>query len=77
MARKGQVGAAVRAIAVEQAPTASAVAEQHEVLSQQAQGLQRAIGHAHVEAWIEFVQQGHRLPVAAQQFAACVPGPIG
>ena len=59
----GEVGAAVRAVAVEQAVPAALVAEQHEVLAQQAHRLDRALGR-------QLVDQRHRLPVVAHQRAA-------
>ena len=60
----GEIGAAVRAGALDQAVAALAVAEQHQVLAQQLHRLDRAVGAG------EFVDQRHRLPVAAHQAAA-------
>ena len=70
MPRKGQVGAPVRAVAVQQPEGAGSVTEEHQVLAQQAHRLQRPIGHARVQPRVEFVQQCSRLPVTAQQVAA-------
>ncbi|MNS70331.1 hypothetical protein D3C72_1036730 [compost metagenome] len=64
---EGQVGAAVRAVAVEHAELAALVAEQHEVLAHELHGLDRARAR-------QFVGQGHRLPVAAQQLAGGCAG---
>jgi hypothetical protein len=57
----GEVGAAVRAVAVEQAVVAREILEQHKVFAEQAHGLDR-IG-------VEFARAGNRHPVAAQQIA--------
>ncbi len=43
---KGQIGIAVRAVPIQQAPAPEVVAEQNHVLPQHAHGLQRALGHA-------------------------------
>jgi hypothetical protein len=69
-AAEAQVGAAVRAGPVDQAPALLAVAKQHQVLAEQAHRLHRARGHARVEARFELVDQRRRLPVAAHQVAA-------
>ncbi|MCY1546515.1 hypothetical protein D9M68_825160 [compost metagenome] len=74
-AAEGQVGAAVRAVAVEQAVAALCVAEQHEVLPEHAHGFGRSHGHARVQHGVEFVEQRHGLPVAAQQFTTGGAGP--
>ena len=66
----------MRAAAVEPAECAGLVAEQHQVLAQQAHGLQRAFTHARVQARIELVEQGGRLPIAAQQIAPGRAGPM-
>lgn len=70
VARVLEVGAAMRALAVEQAVAARGVAPQDQVLSEQAHRLQRALGHRRVEPGLEFVEQGDRVPVAAQKLAA-------
>ena len=72
----GQIGAAVRAVAVQQSPAAGVVAEQHHVLPHHAHGLQRTLGHARVGGGVELVDQGHRLPVAAQQGTAVSAGAV-
>jgi hypothetical protein len=59
---EGEVGAAVRAVAVEHAELAALVAEQDEVLPHELHRLDRARAG-------QLVGQGHRLPVAAQQLA--------
>ena len=59
----GEIGAAVRAGAVEQAVAALLVAEQHEVLAQQPDRLDRPVGAG------ELIDQRRRLPVAAHQRA--------
>jgi hypothetical protein len=59
---EGEVGAAVRAIAVEHAELAALVAEQDKVLPHELHRLDRARSG-------QLVGQGHRLPVAAQQLA--------
>ena len=63
----GEVGAAMRAAAVEQAVPAALVAEQHEVLAQHAHRLGRALGR-------QFVGERHRMPVVAHQRAALGAG---
>ncbi len=65
----GEVGASVRAVAVEQAVGTLGVAEQHEVLSQHPHRFHRTHRHRRVQRRVELVEQRHRLPVAAQQFA--------
>ena len=59
----GEVGAAMRAVAVEQAVPAALVAEQHEVLAQHAHRLGRPLGR-------QLVGERHRMPVVAHQRAA-------
>ena len=58
----GEIGAAMRAVAVDQAVAALVVAEQHEVLAHQPHRLDRPVAG-------ELVDQRDRLPVAAQQCA--------
>ncbi|MDT4849832.1 hypothetical protein FQZ97_839620 [compost metagenome] len=70
VAAKGQVGAAVRAVAVKQAEGPLGVPEQHEVLPQHAHRLHRTHAHGRIQRGVELVEQGHRLPVAAQQLTA-------
>ena len=69
-AREAQIRAAVRAVAIEQSPAAGIVAKEHEVLAEHTHRLHRAMRHARVEPRIELVEQGHRLPVRAQQCTA-------
>ena len=57
----GHVGAAMRAMAVDQAVAAAAVAVEDEVLAHEADGLDRMA--------VELAGAADRLPVAAQQFA--------
>jgi hypothetical protein len=59
-AAQRQVGAAVRAAAVDQADPVLVVSEQHQVLAEQAYGLRRGAGR-------QGIDQGNGLPVAAQQ----------
>src|SRR5690606_39035944 len=61
------IGAPVRAVAVEQAEAPLGIAKQHEILAQNAHRPDRANGHVRVLCRVEFVQQRHGLPVAAQQ----------
>ena len=63
----GEVGAAMRAAAVEQAVPAALVAEQHEVLAQHAHRLGRPLVG-------QFVGERHRMPVVAHQRAALGAG---
>ena len=70
IATKRQVGAPVRAIAVQQAKLAAGVFEQNKVLPQHAHGLHGANAHVRVKRRIEFIDQRHRLPVTAHQVAA-------
>lgn len=65
---EGQVGAAVRTVAIEQAITALLVPEQHEVLPHQLDGTNGAIA-------LEFVDQGNGLPILAQQGAGRLAHP--
>ena len=60
---EGQIGAAMRAMAVQQAVASGGVAEQHEVLAQQANAL-------HWARRVEFLGQRGRLPIAPHQRAA-------
>ena len=62
-AAEGEVGAAVRAVAVEQPVPAALVAEQHEILAEHAHRLGRPLGG-------QFVGQGHGMPVMPHQGAA-------
>ena len=70
VAAEGEIGAAVRAVAVEQAEPALCVTEQHQVLPEQAHGLHRAQRHARIQTGIELVEQRGRLPVLAHQRTA-------
>ena len=63
----GEVGAAMRAVAVEQAVTAALVAEQDEILAQHAHRLGRPLGG-------QFVGEGDGMPVVAHQGAALGAG---
>jgi hypothetical protein len=69
-AAKRQIRAAVRAVAVQQTPRARCVLEQHQILAEQLQGLDRANFHARVQRRVELVDQRGGLPVLAQQPAA-------
>ena len=64
----GEIGAAMRAVAVEQAVTATLVAEQHEILAQHADRLGRP-------RTVELLGQRHRMPIVAHQRAAPGAGP--
>ena len=70
VAAKREVRPTVRAVAIQQAKAAIGVLEQHKVLPQQAHRLHRAHAHGRVEPGVEFIEQRHRLPVAAHQVAA-------
>jgi len=59
---EGEIGAAVRAGALEQAVTARVVPEQHEVFAEKANGLDRPVAR-------QFVEQRRGLPVAPHQLA--------
>ncbi len=65
----GEVGATVRAVAVQQPEPPLGILEQHEVLAQQPHRLDRADRHRRLQRRVELVQHGHRLPVAPQQLA--------
>ena len=69
MAAISQVGATVRAVAVQQAELALGVFEQDQVLAEQPHRLDRTHGHARVQVGVELVHQRHRLPVVAHQLA--------
>jgi hypothetical protein len=69
MPAKSQVGAAVRAVAIDQAPTTLIVFEQHQVLTHQANGLHGAVTHAWRQQGVKLIQQSHRLPILPQQGA--------
>jgi hypothetical protein len=66
---KGQIGASVRTVAIEQTIVAAGVFEQHQVLSQQSNRLDRANGHLGVQGRVEFVNEGDGLPVLAHELA--------
>jgi hypothetical protein len=55
-------------------PRRLSVAEQHQVLAQDADGLHRALRHARVQRRVEFVDQRGGLPVLAQHAPQGVPG---
>ncbi len=59
----GEIGAAMGAVAVEQAVATALVAEQHEVLAEHAHRLGRTLGR-------QFVGERHRMPVMPHQPAA-------
>jgi len=61
-ASEGEVGAAVRAVAVQQTVPAAFVAEQHEILAQHAHRLGRPLCG-------QFVGEGHGMPVMTHQGA--------
>ena len=69
VAAKGEVGAPVRAVAIQQTKASLGVFEQHEVLAQQANRLHGTDRHGRVQGRIELVDHGHGLPVAAKQLA--------
>ncbi len=69
-AAEGKVGAAVRAVTVQQAPGAGRIPEQHQVLAHDFHGLDRALRHARVQGRVEFIHQGNWLPVTAQDGTA-------
>ena len=62
---KGEIGAAMRAVAVDQAVAAFLVAKQHEVFAEQFDGLNRPRP-------LQLVDQRRRLPVHPHQFSAGV-----
>jgi hypothetical protein len=62
---EGEVGAAMRAMAVDQAVAAVRVAEQYEIFPEQLDGPQRTLS-------LQFVQQRRRLPVHPHQLSAGV-----
>ena len=62
---EGEVGAAMRAVAIDQAVASGLVAEQHEVFAEQFDGTDRARA-------LQLVDQRRRLPVAPHQLAAGV-----
>src|SRR5262249_23876796 len=59
---EGEIGAAVRAGAIEQAVTALVVPEQHEIFAEKANGLYRPVA-------LQFVEQRRGLPVTPHQLA--------
>ena len=59
----GEIGAAVRAVAVEEAETALLVAEQYEILSEQAHGNQRSLAG-------NLLAQSRRMPIVTHQPSA-------
>jgi hypothetical protein len=65
IATKGQVGAAMRTVAIEQSKLPLRIFEQDQVLAQQAHRFDGSNGHARIKMGIEFVHQGHRVPVMA------------
>jgi hypothetical protein len=65
-----KIRAAVRAVTVEQAPSALCILEQHQVLAQQPHRLDRPMQHAWIQSGIEFIHQRQRLPIAAKHGAA-------
>lgn len=65
---ESEIGAAVGAIAVEQAVAAALVAKQHEVLAEQPHRLDRALA-------LELLDERRRLPVLAHQLAGRRPRP--
>ena len=70
VAAKGQIGAPVRAVAVEQTPALLRIFEQHQVLAHQAHGFDRALRHARVQGGVELIHQRGGLPIAAQQLTS-------
>src|SRR4051794_4076865 len=65
---EGEVGAAMRAVAVDQAVAAFLVAKQNEVLAEQ-------FDRAHRPRSLQFVDQCRRLPIHPHQFSAGVLSP--
>ena len=65
---EGEIGAAMRAMAVDQAVAAVLVAKQHEVFAEQFYGLDRPRP-------LQLVDQRRRLPVHPHQFSAGVLWP--
>ncbi|MHC2177564.1 hypothetical protein ACVIQW_006951 [Bradyrhizobium diazoefficiens] len=65
---EGEVGAAMRAMAIDQAVAPSLVAEQHEVFAEQSHGADRPRA-------FQLVDQRRRLPVAPHQLSAGVLRP--
>ena len=65
-----KVGVAMRTVAVQQPKAARSVAKQDQVLTEQAHRLHGSKRHRRVERRIEFIQQGHRLPVTPQEVSA-------
>src|SRR5205085_11883739 len=65
---EGKVGAAMRAMTLNQAVTSLLVAKQHQILAKQLDGRYRARA-------LQLVDQRRRLPVHSHQFPAGVPGP--
>jgi hypothetical protein len=59
----GQVGAAVGAVSVEQAKFTLSIFEQDQILTQQANGFDRADGHGRVKFGIEFIHQSNGVPI--------------
>ena len=70
VAAKGQVSASVRAVPVKQPEGTVCIAEQNQVLPQQANRLHRPDTHSRIQRRIELIQQCHRLPILTQQVAA-------
>ena len=60
---EGEVGAAMRAVAIDQAVAALLVAEQHQLFAEQLHGAHRARA-------LQLIDQRRRLPVAPHQLAA-------
>ena len=65
---EGEVGAAMRAVAVDQAVAAFLVAEQHQIFAEQ-------FDRAHRPRSLQLVDQRRRLPVHPHQLAAGVLAP--
>jgi hypothetical protein len=66
---EGEVGAAMRAVALDQAVAALLVAKQHQIFAEQFDRLDRARP-------LQLVDQRRRLPVHPHQFPARVLGPV-
>ncbi|MGY4484544.1 hypothetical protein ACVWWR_003735 [Bradyrhizobium sp. LM3.2] len=62
---EGEIGAAMRAVAIDQAVAPGLVAEQHQVFAEQLDGADRAIA-------VELVHQCRWLPIAPHQLSARV-----
>jgi hypothetical protein len=65
VASKGQIGASVWAVAVEQTKLTLRIFEQDQILAQQPNRFDGSDSHAWIELGVELVHQGNRVPVMA------------